>query len=149
EEDARLSDGGIRSRRSRRAPQERPRDRGPARERGGGGGRGGRAPHPLAGGTRAAVGPVEVAEAVEAGAAETILVSESLLPEPAVAPTLDRAREAHVRLFVVRDEGEAGKKLTALGRIAALLRYDWTSPSRFTGSPGSPRVGPRSGASGP
>jgi protein pelota len=104
----------------------------------------------LAGGTRAAVGPVEVAEAVEAGAAETILVSESLLPEPAVAPTLDRAREAHVRLFVVRDEGEAGKKLTALGRIAALLRYDWTSPSRFaTGSPGSPRAAPRSGASGP
>ena len=103
----------------------------------------------LAGGTRAAVGPVEVAEAVEAGAAETILVSESLLPEPAVAPTLDRAREARVRLFVVRDEGEAGKKLTALGRIAALLRYDWTSPSRLTGSPGSPRAVPRTGASGP
>jgi protein pelota len=103
----------------------------------------------LAGGTRAAVGAVEVAEAVEAGAAETILLSESLLPEPALAATLDRAREARVRLFVVRDEGEAGHKLTALGKIGALLRYDWTSPTRLTGSPGSPRAAPRSGASGP
>ena len=100
----------------------------------------------LAGGLRAAVGPVEVAEAVDAGAAETILLSESLLPDPAVSATLDRARDARVRLFVVRDEGEAGRKLTALGRIAALLRYDWTSPSRLTGSPGSPRAAPRSGA---
>ena len=103
----------------------------------------------LAGGVRAAVGPLEVGEAVEAGAAETILVSETLLTEASVAPILDRAREARVRLFVVRDEGEAGKKLNALGRIAALLRYDWTSPSRFTGSPGSPRGAPRSGASSP
>lgn len=100
----------------------------------------------LAGGVRAAVGPTEVLEALEAGAAETILVSESLLPEPAVAPLLDRAREAKVRLFVVRDEGEAGKRLTGLGRIGALLRYDWTSASRLTGSPGSPRAAPRSGA---
>ena len=104
----------------------------------------------LAGGTRAAVGPHEVAEAVDAGAAETILLSESLLPDPALAVTLDRARDARVRLFVVRDEGEAGHKLTALGKVGALLRYDWTSPSRFsTGSPGSPRAAPRSGASGP
>ena len=100
----------------------------------------------LAGGTRAAIGPAEVAEAVEAGAAEVVLLSESLLPDPAVAPTLDRAREARVRVFVVRDEGEAGRKLIALGRIAALLRYDWVSPSRLTGSPGSTRAGPRSGA---
>jgi protein pelota len=103
----------------------------------------------LAGGTRAAVGATEVAEAVDAGAAETILLSESLLPDTALAPVLDRAREARVRLFVVRDEGEAGRKLTALGRIGALLRYDWMSPSRLTGSPGSPRAVPRSGASGP
>jgi protein pelota len=100
----------------------------------------------LAGGVRAAVGPVEVAEAVEAGATETILVSESLLPDTSIAATLDRARDARVRLFVVRDDGEAGRKLTALGRIGALLRYDWTSPSRITKSPGSLRGAPRSGA---
>jgi protein pelota len=103
----------------------------------------------LAAGTRAAVGPVEVAEAVDAGAAETVLVSESLLADPSVASTLDRARDARARLFVVRDEGEAGRKLTALGRIGALLRYDWMSPSRLKGSPGSPRGALRSGASGP
>jgi len=103
----------------------------------------------LAGGTRAAVGLSEVAEAVEAGATETILVSESLLPDHSVSALLDRARDARVRLFVVRDEGEACRKLVALGRIGALLRYDWTSPSRFKESPGSPRGAPRSGASGP
>jgi protein pelota len=103
----------------------------------------------LAGGVRAAVGPVEVREAVEAGAAETVLVSESLLPDSSAASLLDRARSARVRLFVVRDEGEAGRKLAALGRIGALLRYDWTSPSRLTGLPGSPRGAPRTAASGP
>jgi protein pelota len=100
----------------------------------------------LAGGTRAAVGPTEVTEAVDAGAAETILLSESLLSDPTIARTLDRARDARVRLFVVRDEGEAGRKLSALGKVAALLRYDWTSPTRLTGSPGSPRGAPRTGA---
>jgi len=100
----------------------------------------------LAGGTRAAVGRVEVSEALGAGAAETVLLSESLLPDESVARMLDRAREARVRLFVVRDEGEAGRKLAALGGIGALLRYDWTSPSRLTGSPGSPRGAPRTDA---
>jgi protein pelota len=99
----------------------------------------------LAGGVRAAVGPREVAEAVDAGAVETLLLSESLLADAGLAPVLDRAREAKMRLFVVRDEGDAGKRLAGLGRIAAILRWDWTSPSRgSTGSPGSPRAGPRS-----
>jgi protein pelota len=100
----------------------------------------------LAGGTRAAVGRTEVTESIEAGAAETILLSESLLTDPELAPVLDRARAGRARLFVVRDEGEAGAKLTGLGGVAALLRYDWTSPTRLTGSPGSPRAAPRSGA---
>jgi len=100
----------------------------------------------LAGGRRAAVGPAEVAEAADAGAVDTLLVSESLLADPGVAPTLDRARAARVRIFVVRDEGEAGHRLQALGRIAAILRYDWTSSSPPTGSTGPPRGGPRSDA---
>ncbi len=101
----------------------------------------------LAAGTRAAVGRREVAEAVEAGAVETLLVLETLLTDPEVAPVLDRARAARARLFIVRDEGENGAKLTGLGGLAAILRYDWTSPSRgATGSPGSPRGVPRSGA---
>jgi protein pelota len=99
----------------------------------------------LAGGRRAAVGPAEVAEAVDAGAVETLLVSESMLVDPAMAPTLERARAARVRIFVVRDDGEAGHRLQALGRIAAILRYDWTSATP-RGSTGPPRAGPRNGA---
>ena len=100
----------------------------------------------LATGVRAAVGPVEVLEAVDAGAVETLLVSETLLADPAVDPTLDRARAARVRVFIVRDDGEAGKRLDALGKIAAILRYDWVSPSRATRSPGPTRAAPRSDA---
>jgi protein pelota len=100
----------------------------------------------MAGGLRAAVGPREVGEAMEAGAVETLLVSDSMLTEPEVAPTLDRARSARVKVLVVREEGDAGKRLVALGRIAAILRYDWVSPTSLTGSPGSPRAAPRTGA---
>ena len=101
----------------------------------------------LASGTRAAVGPGEVAEAIDAGAVETLLVSESLLTDAALAPALDRARAGQAKLLVVRDESEAGKKLVGLGRVAAILRYDWTSSTATArGSPGSPRGAPRSGA---
>ncbi len=104
----------------------------------------------LAGGQRAAVGRTEVAEAVDAGAVETLLVSETLLTDETIAPALDRARAARVHVLVVREDGEAGRRLAGLGRVAALLRYDWVAPSRVaTGSPGRPRAAPRSGASGP
>ncbi len=101
----------------------------------------------LATGVRAAVGPREVAEAVEAGAVETLLVLETHLAEAATLTVLDAARAARARLFIVREEGESGTKLAGLGGVAAILRYDWVSPSRgTTGSPGSPRAAPRSGA---
>ncbi len=100
----------------------------------------------LAGGRRAAVGAAEVAEATDAGAVDTLLVSESLLADASVAATLDRARRARVRIFIVRDDGEAGHRLAALGRVAAILRYDWTSATPVTGSTGPPRGGPRTAA---
>ncbi len=100
----------------------------------------------VAGGRRAAVGRAEVAEAVDAGAVETLLVGERLLVDPEVAALVDRAREARARLFVVRSEEAPGKRLAGLGDIAALLRYDWTSERRTTGSPGRPRAAPRTGA---
>jgi protein pelota len=78
------------------------------------------------GGARAAVGPAEVAEAVGAGAAETLLVSESRLAEPETQGTLEASKGARARVFVVRDDGDAGKRLHGLGGIGALLRYDWT-----------------------
>lgn len=103
----------------------------------------------LAGGVRAAVGDREVTEAVDAGATETILVSDRRLTDERLAPVLDRARAGRARLLVVREEGEAGRRLVGLGGVAAILRYDWVSPSRATGSPGSLRGSPRADASGP
>ncbi len=100
----------------------------------------------LAGGRRAAVGRDEVAAAVDAGAAETVLVAEELLPDRSVAPILDRARVGSARIFVVRGDGEAGKRLAALGAIGAILRYDWSRPGAPTGSPGAPRGAPRTDA---
>ncbi|HLN51186.1 MAG TPA: mRNA surveillance protein pelota [Thermoplasmata archaeon] len=103
----------------------------------------------LATGTRAAVGRREVTEAIEGDAVETVLVSDELLADPEIARLLDRVRSGRGRIFLVRADEAAGKKLTALGGIAAVLRYDWTSLGRTTGSPGSPRAAPRTGASGP
>jgi protein pelota len=79
----------------------------------------------LSGGRRAAVGPAEVKEATEGGAVESLLVSESLLPDPAIGELLDQARRARAKVLIVRDDGDPGKRLAALGRIAAILRYDW------------------------
>jgi protein pelota len=100
----------------------------------------------LAGGLRAAVGPAEVAEAVDAGAVETLLVSESALVDPLIAAALERARSGRGRILVVRDDDEAGHRLTALGRVAAILRYDWTPSGGPRGSTGASRAGPRTGA---
>lgn len=100
----------------------------------------------LAGGVRAAVGDREVAEAVDVGATETVLVSDRRLTDPALASVLDRARAGRARLFVVREDGESGRRLSALGGVAAILRYDWVSPSRATGSTGSTRGSPRADA---
>jgi protein pelota len=100
----------------------------------------------LAGGLRAAVGPAEVAEAVDAGAVDTLLVSESALTDPTVVPVLDRARSGRGRIFVVRDDDEAGHRLTALGRVGAILRYDWTPSGGPRGSTAGSRGGPRTGA---
>jgi len=103
----------------------------------------------VAGGKRAAVGRREVAEAVDGGAVETVLVSEALLADADVLAVLDRARAARARLFVVRAEDGPGKRLKGLGEIAALLRFDWTSSTVPRGSPGPPRGAPRSGGAGP
>ncbi len=79
----------------------------------------------LATGRRAAVGRKEVAEAVEAGAVERALVSESLLPDEQVGRILEGLRGPRVHVLIVRDDEEPGKRLAALGGIGAILRYDW------------------------
>ncbi|HYK92580.1 MAG TPA: hypothetical protein VEY07_00870 [Thermoplasmata archaeon] len=79
----------------------------------------------LAGGRRAAVGVTEVAEATTQGALETLLVSEKLLRSKEVEPILDGARRSRAKVLVVREEGEAGRRLKSLGDVGAILRYDW------------------------
>ncbi len=101
----------------------------------------------LSHGSRGAVGPADVTAAVDGGAAETVLVLESLLPDAGTAKILDAARAARARVFVVRETEGAGARLRSLGGIAALLRFDWTNPDpKVTGSPGRPRGAPRTGA---
>jgi protein pelota len=103
----------------------------------------------LSSGTRSAVGLEEVHDAVESGAVETLLCSESRLHEGEVSAILERARADQAHLFIVRDDDAPGRRLKGLGGIGAILRYDWRSPRATTGSPGPPRAGPRSGASNP
>ena len=100
----------------------------------------------LAGGTRSAVGLVEVSEAVQGGAVEVLLCSESRLTDPEVVKLLEEARRARARLFIVRSREGAGRRLEGLGGIGAILRYDWTSARSPTGSPGPLRGAPRTGA---
>jgi protein pelota len=83
----------------------------------------------LGGGRRAAVGPREVAEAVDAGAAEVVLVLEDALRDPKITGLLDAARGGRARIFIVRGGGPSGRRLSGLGQVGALLRYDWTSRS--------------------
>ncbi|MCI4337798.1 MAG: hypothetical protein L3J72_00620 [Thermoplasmata archaeon] len=79
-------------------------------------------------GRRASVGPTETAEAVSAGAAETVLVLDTRLTDPAFSQILEEARTGRGRVFIVREDGEPGRRLAGLGGIAARLRYEW-SPS--------------------
>lgn len=100
----------------------------------------------VAGGLRAAVGRSEVREALDAGAVETLLVSEELLPDAEIVGILELSRTSRARLFVVRGTDTPGTTLRGFGGIAAILRYDWTSSAHPRGSTGSTPAVPRSGA---
>jgi protein pelota len=102
----------------------------------------------VAGGRRAAVGSAEVGEAGLAGAIEVLLVGDGKLRDAAVVPIVDGARGNRAKVVVVRDEGDAGKRLASLGGVAALLRYDWApNVARAPrGAPGRLPEGPRTGA---
>lgn len=70
-----------------------------------------------------AYGPAEVAEAVEAGAVETLLVSDSVVRNPGIEDLMRAAEAARGAVVLVSRHHEAGQKLEALGGIAALLRF--------------------------
>jgi protein pelota len=77
----------------------------------------------IAKGDPVAYGPGEVAEAVQAGAVETILVSDAVVRDPAVEALMRDAEAARGKVVLVSRHHEAGQQLEALGGVAALLRF--------------------------
>jgi protein pelota len=71
----------------------------------------------------AAYGPAEVARAVDAGAAETVLVSDIVARTGLHDDLLRRAEGARAELVIVASGHDAGQRLHRLGGLAALLRY--------------------------
>ncbi len=70
-----------------------------------------------------AYGTAEVAEAVEAGAVETLLVSDAIVRDLQVEELMRSVESARGTVVLVSRHHEAGQKLEALGGIAALLRF--------------------------
>ena len=70
-----------------------------------------------------AYGPQDVKNAVEAGAVECLLVLDRLVRDRKNEELLRMAENASSKILVVSGSHEGGKKLDALGGIAAILRY--------------------------
>ncbi|MEM0449134.1 MAG: mRNA surveillance protein pelota [Methanomassiliicoccales archaeon] len=74
-----------------------------------------------------AYGPEEVSRAAYAGAVDTLLLLDPILREKDVEELMKAVESARGKVVVVSEHHEAGKKLEALGGIAALLRYKLAS----------------------
>jgi protein pelota len=74
-----------------------------------------------------AYGLREVGEAVSCGAAEQIMVTDSMLHDPRITALLERAERIRARIRVLSTAFEPGMQLESLGGIAALLRYHLAS----------------------
>lgn len=70
-----------------------------------------------------AYGPAEVDEATQAGAVETLLVSDAVVRNPGIEELMRAVENARGNVVLVSRHHEAGQKLEALGGIAALLRF--------------------------
>jgi protein pelota len=70
-----------------------------------------------------AYGRAEVEEAVSAGAAEQVLVTDEMVRDREVADLLDRAEKTRAKVTVFSSLFDPGQQLAALGGIAAILRY--------------------------
>ncbi|MGQ0536189.1 MAG: mRNA surveillance protein pelota, partial [Methanobacteriota archaeon] len=71
----------------------------------------------------AAYGPREALAAIEAGAAQTVLVTDELVRRGEGEAFLVAAKSSDARSFVVSTSHEAGAKLASLGGVGVLLRY--------------------------
>jgi len=70
-----------------------------------------------------AYGRKEVMEAIEFGAAEQVLVADTLLRDEEVTNLIEKAEAMRATIIVLSSGFEPGERLVALGGIAALLRY--------------------------
>ena len=70
-----------------------------------------------------AYGRQEVREAIEFGAAEQVLVADTLLRDDEVTHLIEKAEAMRATIVVLSSGFEPGERLVALGGIAALLRY--------------------------
>jgi protein pelota len=77
----------------------------------------------IAQGLPAAYGKAEVEKAIDFGACERLLVSDTLLRDESVVHMMDRAERLNAVIIVFSNTFEPGKQLEGLGGIAALLRY--------------------------
>ena len=68
-------------------------------------------------------GKNDVKAAAEAGAIEELLVIDELLRERGVEKIMDMTENLGGKVMVLSSEHDGGKQLTALGGLAALLRY--------------------------
>ena len=70
-----------------------------------------------------AYGIREVQEAIGYGAAEQVLIADTLLRDARVTRLIDEAEAMRATIVVLSSSFEPGERLIALGGIAALLRY--------------------------
>jgi protein pelota len=70
-----------------------------------------------------AYGQKEVREAIGYGAAEQILIADTLLRDQEIARLIEQAESMKAIIVVLSSSFEPGERLVALGGIAALLRY--------------------------
>lgn len=74
-----------------------------------------------------AYGPAEVREAIDYGAAETVIVADALVRENRTSKMIEDAERLGAGVVVLSTEFEPGKRLAGLGGVAALLRYKITT----------------------
>ena len=70
-----------------------------------------------------AYGMQEVADAIDLGAAEQVLITDTLLRDAAVMRLIEKAEGMRSSITVLSGSFEPGERLDALGGIAAVLRY--------------------------
>ncbi len=69
----------------------------------------------------AVYGLKETQKALEAGAIETMLVSDKKVRD--VEDLIERAEKQKAKILIVSSEHQSGEKLLGLGGVAGLLRY--------------------------